>query len=31
VQFCVFLKALLGAKELQRIMSEALGNALQAP
>ena len=31
VQFCLFLKALLGTEELQRIMGEALGNSLQAP
>jgi len=31
VQFCLFLKALLGPQELQRIMAEALGHALQAP
>ena len=31
VQFCIFLKALIGAEELQRVMVEALGDALQAP
>ena len=31
MQFCIFLKALVGVEEMQRMMVEAIGVAKQVP